>query len=84
MITIKTITDPNDLISSKLIIDHQNSDGSYSCSGGLTKREYFAALAMQGLCVNMGRNGFTENNLHETALKIGDLLIEELNKEKEG
>lgn len=27
------------------------TDGSYS-KGGLTKREYFAAMAMQGLCAN--------------------------------
>ena len=30
------------------------------CGSGLTKREHFAMTAMQGLLVNMGRNGFND------------------------
>lgn len=42
---------------------------------GLTKREYFAAIALQGLCAN--------GNIHELEIKAvicADKLIEELNK----
>ena len=46
-------------------------------NNGLTKREYFAALAMQGLIVN-GRAFITDNIID--AVKIADALIEELNK----
>lgn len=46
---------------------------------GLTKREYFAAMAMQGLIMMNG-----EGHLHfegsEVAVKIADALINELNK----
>ena len=45
---------------------------------GLTKREYFAALALQGLLAK----GITFNATAtvETAVKCADSLIEELNK----
>ena len=44
---------------------------------GLTKREYFAAMAMQALAVNIDRG------IRDTAfwaIKYADMLIEELNK----
>lgn len=43
---------------------------------GLTKREYFAALAMQGLLSNPVVMG----NLAEMAVEHADALINELNK----
>lgn len=47
---------------------------------GLTKREYFAGLAMQGLCAN-GHYGNLQNELlAEEALSISDALIAEMNK----
>ncbi len=44
--------------------------------GGLTKREYFAAMAMQGLVSYYG-TGFERA---EQAVKQADALISELNK----
>lgn len=47
-------------------------------NNGLTKREYFAGLAMQGLCVN---DGFpTNEKLACAAVVIADALLEELSK----
>lgn len=46
---------------------------------GLTKREYFAAMVIQGLIAN-GRAFITDNIID--AVKIADALIEELNKRK--
>lgn len=56
--------------------------------GGLTKREYFAAVALQGICVafqpcienaNLGREAM---NKAEAAVRVADALIEALNREK--
>ena len=50
---------------------------------GLTKREYLAAKAIQGICVNAGRNSHSFDNptsIAKTAIKIADALINELNK----
>lgn len=50
---------------------------------GLTKREYFAALAMQGLApIGVGTFSWDPNNIAAMAVKNADALIEELNKEK--
>ena len=43
---------------------------------GLTKREYFAVLAMQGMCA--GRNMCSVKD----AVELADLLLTELNKEQ--
>ena len=56
--------------------------------GGLTKREYFAAMAMQGLTTNpeflKTTNHITEEgylkSLCESAVNSADALITELNK----
>jgi|MudIll2142460700_1097286.scaffolds.fasta_scaffold1514685_1 hypothetical protein len=48
---------------------------------GLTKREYYAAMAMQGVCAN---SIITERASHKTmaewSVKQADALIEALNK----
>ena len=47
----------------------------------LTKREYFAAIILQGL---LAKNPFTGNmHLPEDAVELADLLLIELNKEKD-
>ena len=46
---------------------------------GLTKREYFAAMAMQGLLAN--DSGLITSKARD-AVKAADALIEELNKTK--
>jgi len=48
--------------------------------GGLTKRELFSAVAMQGLLVNVGRNSLTFENVADEATKQADALIKALNK----
>lgn len=57
--------------------------------GGLTKREYFAAMAMQAIVSNSSVD-FDENATYCTpakrsqqAVKMADALIEQLNKEGE-
>lgn len=50
---------------------------------GLTKREYFAAMAMQGLCSwnhNSGKMICNTTKIEEEAVELADNLIKELNK----
>ena len=49
-------------------------------SDGLTKREYFAVMAMQGL---LPIEDYFLSEVPSKAVFLADLLIEELNKEKE-
>ena len=49
---------------------------------GLTKREYFAGLAMQGWCGNQHREG-TSVQYAIAAVAAADALIAELNKQEE-
>lgn len=56
----------------------------YEPVGGLTKREYFAAMAMQGI-LSTRKDGvrFSDlENLSEDAALFADALITELNKEQ--
>ena len=50
--------------------------------GGLTKREYFAAMAMQGI-ITSPQTAATWEKIVEVSIKVADLLIEELNKPKD-
>jgi hypothetical protein len=66
-------TNPDSLIHSFDGKDARNYNG-------LTKREYFAAIALQGLLsVNDNENRFIVTS--STAVKFADALIAELNKE---
>jgi hypothetical protein len=58
----------------------EHPDGNVTCKG-LTKREYFAAMAMQGLLANSFRSptSYIESNA-EYAVNYADALIAELNK----
>lgn len=50
---------------------------------GLTKREYFAAMAMQGILVNAGRNGFDfsdKEKINQKAIELADELLNQLEK----
>ena len=49
---------------------------------GLTKREYFAAIAMQGIITNKDGLDIKIENIVESAVDVADALIEELNKTK--
>ena len=50
--------------------------------GGLTKREHFAGLAMQGLLVNVGRNGLDFGDVHGESIRQADLLLKALEETK--
>lgn len=49
---------------------------------GLTKREYFAALAMQGVIASIGDAYPSSDLIAQISVEIADALIEELNNEK--
>ena len=51
------------------------------CSGGLTKRELYAGLALQGLLANQPYSG--NKVVAKRAVEIADALIEALNREEE-
>ncbi len=53
------------------ILDNQFEDNK-----GLTKREYFAAMAMQGTMTS----GYSVNMIAEIAVKMADALLAELEK----
>jgi hypothetical protein len=54
------------------------SDDGYIINAGLTKREYFAAMALQGLLAN--NNNYKYSVI--SAVEFADDLIEELSKTK--
>lgn len=54
-----------------------------NATGGLTKREHFAAIAMQGLLGDADNTtDFSKKYLAQESVKYADALIEELNKGK--
>ena len=55
------------------------SDGCHQA--GLTKREYFAALAMQGICMNIQNWSRNRDEAAEAAVKMADALLKELEKQ---
>ena len=82
------MTDPNDL-AYPVVREYDEQRGEYfspSTEGGLTKREYFAAMAMQGILsgpVELLREiGNKGEGVAENAVKVADVLIEALNAEK--
>jgi len=67
---------------------HQNMDGSiqHDIHNGLTKREYIATMAMQGLCANLEhiQKTYEKTPEHELivtkAIRIADELLKQLEK----
>ena len=74
-------TNPNEPAFSKPAFYHPDG-GLDSPNTGLTKREYFAAMAMQGALANKSAHERTIEMITESAVKLADALIEELNKKK--
>lgn len=66
-------TKPNESINRILYMDNYTSEG-------LTKREYFAAMAMQGFITKYGIDCQEQHT--KQAIFIADFFIEELNKKK--
>lgn len=60
---------------------HPILDGTHVPEFGLTKREYFAAMAMQGICANTNQR-LGPRELTETAVRIADHLIQQLNQQQ--
>jgi len=54
----------------------------YIIDGGLTKREYFSAIAMQGIIANKDGLDNKIERIVESAVDTADALIEELKKTK--
>lgn len=57
-----------------------NSSDYDTQSAGVTKREYFAAIAMHGLCANPEALEYTEHMAAERAVQHADALLEALEK----
>lgn len=86
-------TNPNDPISpvheaTRVMENGMDDMGSCILAGGLTKREYFAAMAMQGLLANSFDDGVSQpastlsgEQLAVIAVDQADRLIEALNKD---
>lgn len=72
------MTNPNDGAFSKAAFYNENT-GLEQSQDGLTKREYFAALAMQGLLAN---NIYTNvpTTVSTNAIEHADALIAKLNE----
>lgn len=62
------------------------ADSKTQTDGGLTKREYFAAIAMQGLIISQGEKhivndwGVHGQIISENAIHIADELLKQLEK----
>jgi hypothetical protein len=87
---MKNKTKPNDPIEWRHYTPTMTSkDGTFyeDHNAGLTKREYFAGLAMQGMLANSYSNDFIQTlsqanryDIAELAVEQADALIELLNK----
>jgi hypothetical protein len=73
------MTNPNDAAFSKAAFYHPEG-GIDTPQEGLSKREYFAAMAMQGYIASGLMNRCVENTLAMYSVKVADALIAELNK----
>lgn len=67
-------------------VSFENSDGSVTTTLGLTKREYFAGLALQGMLASQGNGGeyYKHNEIVKEAVWYTDALIAELAKTEGG
>ena len=68
-------TKPNEPIN---LVEYNNN----YISIGLTKREYFAAMVIQGIISNKDGLDIKIERIVESAVDTADALIEELNKTK--
>lgn len=81
-------TYPDDLLNqNKKYSEDPDKDGLKCISSGLTKREYFAAMAMQGMLANSHDEGcnnplskLSNAVIAHLAVLQAECLIEELNK----
>jgi hypothetical protein len=64
--------------------NHEQDDGSFIGEIGLTKREYFAGIAMQGLLSNIPDEDYHPRQISEAAVEVADFLIKVLNESRSG
>ena len=74
-------TDGNDQAFATQDFYHENYRTSFG-KPGLSKREYFAAMAMQGISAKGLFAELEYSDLAEWSVKQADALIEALNKQK--
>lgn len=72
------MTNPNESAFPEVREQPQYNKHSY----GLTKREYFASLAMQGLLSNSDYTRLSQKVTAIYAVEMADALIKELNEER--
>lgn len=67
-------------------VNYINGNGDFSTEGGLTKREYFAAMAMKAILSTVDSNRVIDKSLADCisadAIVSADALIEALNKQE--
>jgi hypothetical protein len=73
-------TSPNESAFSKAAFYHPDG-GIDTPQSGLTIREYFAAVALQGILANPQSYSSAPTQIAKYAVDQADLLIDELNKE---
>ena len=81
---IATVEEPNKYpgcneIVQKLEVAEKKLNAIYSLATNLTKREYFAGLALQGLLADIDRLGSCETHA-KSAVQLADALLAELKK----
>ena len=75
------MTNPNDPAFSRAAFYHP--DGGYiPAQEGMTIREYFAAMAMQGYLVNNAKAGIKDEDIATWSVEAADALIKALNEIK--
>lgn len=78
-------TEPNHPANPVSEEETDRMDGGVKIYSGLTKREHYAGLAMQGMISNLSaisREGFKDSEIAKISVIMSDALIAELNKEK--
>jgi hypothetical protein len=76
-------TQANDSINPQIETIERAGEQFYTdifSTGGLTKREYFAAMAMQGILASSADRG--ETAAGNMAVKFADAIIQALNKDE--
>jgi hypothetical protein len=76
------MTRPNDAAFARESFHHDNFGRPDNAQTGLTKREYFAVMILQGWLSNTNNRGDYEYAAKH-AVEMTDALIEELNKKEE-
>ena len=60
----------------------QDGNGQYRDHFGVTKREYFAAMALQGLLAHPESDNHGDTEIASQSVNLADALLAELGKEE--